>query len=234
MAEHSPSEIPRDVTSSISVKGNTLGQYVRGTYFANVPDQYDVQPFNPGTDSSVQENELWMTVVGIMTNVLLLLIIIFFAVYKFKERRKAARQLKENEDNRRGSTDNSLSQKQPARDGEDDIPWVDDLPGKLVLVEDDNDNNDRDIRTQTNVPDGSNDTIIPLSNFVTPSVAPSHSIDNQPSAPPLTTATPAQPPVHRQVVVLSSHPRPRYFMSFEHEIEDNERDTQDPVQALEP
>ncbi|KAG0224462.1 hypothetical protein BGW41_005073 [Actinomortierella wolfii] len=239
IAEESPIDVTKDVISTISLRDSTLGQFVRGTYFANVSDEYNAWSSFRDADSDDQESKMWIAehpvaFSGIMVNALLLLSIIVFVVYKRKERRKAARQSLEDEDSRRSSTDSSFSQKQPVQDGEGDIPWADELPGKLVLVEDDNDNNDRDIRTQTNVPDGSNDTIIPLSNFVTPSVAPSHSIDNQPSAPPLATATPAQPPVHRQVVILSSHPRPRYFMSFEHEIEDNERDTQDPVQALDP
>ncbi|KAF9970580.1 hypothetical protein BGZ73_006698 [Actinomortierella ambigua] len=250
--EQVKSDDRRQVVSGFSLRNGSIGSYSQGLYVASITDEYDIerpvitQPVSYGNDKREVSN-VFVIVIGSLACVLLLSIVTVLLVYG-----RQSKMLEKEDEESEGTVNTSgdgnddedkVSQKQPAGDEEDDIPWVDELPGKLVLVEEEEEEEEeaeggRGRDSLTGIAEDRNDVIIPLSIIVAPS-APSLPSPESPSSRHSPISLPTPPPIQsvtrRQVIVLATHPRPSFVTSMEHDTSsEDEENTQEPVQALTP
>ncbi|KAG0265549.1 hypothetical protein DFQ27_000556 [Actinomortierella ambigua] len=235
----------RQIVSSYSFDASGVGVYTRGR-LATASDDYSIVFSNTVDTPEPNDKRMLPETYGIficgLASVLLLCVIAVFLLFGRQSRKHEQDEdmnkdsnITSNFDENDDEHEDAASQKQPARDEEDDIPWVDELPGKVVLIEEDE---DCGYDSQVEVAEGRGDVIIPLSIIVAPSARSPPSTESpslrhspvQPPTPPLT-----QPLSRRQVIVLSNHPRPSYVTSIDHDANsEDEEGNQESAPALAP
>ncbi|KAF9156319.1 hypothetical protein DFQ26_009400, partial [Actinomortierella ambigua] len=236
----------RQVISSYSFDADRAGIYSKGLYMANITDDYDIAPANttstPGSNDKRVLPDSYAIAIGSMISILLICVVSIFLVFGRQSKMHERHEGMDKDGNPTSNTDgtgddleDTASQKQQVGDEEDDIPWVDELPGKLVLIEEEE---DCGYDSQAEVAEGRGDVIIPLSIIVAPSArSPSSTESPSPRHSPMQPPTPppTQPLSRRQVIVLSNHPRPSYVTSIDHDANsEDEEGNQESAPALAP